>query len=397
LKMKDSASGKNYFASMDSLRGLAAMTVVLFHFQLMPIWSSIRWIRKGALLVDFFFVLSGFVIALSYARKINSAQTVWDFQKKRFWRLYPLHLVILLVYLLVECAIYWVSLHPEILQLASNPQPFKVNNLGTFFSNLFLVQAMNLHKGLSFNGPSWSISVEFYTYLLFALVVWFAGPKRWVKACAVMSVLGALTLVALDAPLTSYYDYGFFRCIYSFFAGACCFAIYDRYKDLDWQVSPLKLSALMGVTVMFVMYAKGYLQFALPPLYGMVILGLLFENGSKPINRVLMVAPLRYLGRISYSLYMTHILIWYFFNLIFIDLWPLPMKANKWGNMQFDLPIWQQLAYSVAGLAIVIGVSELTYRWIEDRFRIKSKRKVELEPQVAPQLPKDQTSTAMSS
>ena len=68
-----------------------------------PIASN-AFVDNAWLMVDFFFVLSGFVIALNYQGAIRSGASLLEFQYRRFFRLYPLHLVMLLVFLLLECA-----------------------------------------------------------------------------------------------------------------------------------------------------------------------------------------------------------------------------------------------------------------------------------------------------
>src|SRR6266496_1761059 len=93
-----------FFAPLESLRGLAALVVVIYH----AVWSNpvtgLHFFQNGALMVDFFFVLSGFVIAHSYGGKLRSFTENVRFLFLRIGRLYPLHLAFLLVFLGIEVA-----------------------------------------------------------------------------------------------------------------------------------------------------------------------------------------------------------------------------------------------------------------------------------------------------
>ena len=93
---------------------MAAMLVVLFHIPgWHPMIHDIPFIRNGYLMVDLFFVLSGFVIYRAYADGIGSFSHLGKFQFLRAGRLFPVHLVMLGVFLLIECAKYLVPFHRD--------------------------------------------------------------------------------------------------------------------------------------------------------------------------------------------------------------------------------------------------------------------------------------------
>jgi peptidoglycan/LPS O-acetylase OafA/YrhL len=75
--------------SFETFRGIFALTIVLHHLKINTFIYESNFIQNGGLVVDFFFVLSGFVISYNYAGKINTKKDLIDFQKKRFYRLYP--------------------------------------------------------------------------------------------------------------------------------------------------------------------------------------------------------------------------------------------------------------------------------------------------------------------
>ncbi|WP_457832877.1 acyltransferase family protein, partial [Staphylococcus aureus] len=142
-----------------------ALLVVFYHI---PNWNplfDIGIVRSGYLMVHLFFVLSGFVIYNAYAARIDSAQDLMRFQFLRFGRLYPVHLLFLLVYVLFEVAKYVGQARLGI--VSPNSQPFRENSVTALVQQIFLVQAIGPSgHPTSFNTPAWSISVEFYTYLI---------------------------------------------------------------------------------------------------------------------------------------------------------------------------------------------------------------------------------------
>ena len=87
---------------LETFRGIFALIIVLHHLKIETFIQKSNLIINGGLVVDFFFVLSGFVISLNYIDKINSKSDLINFQKKRFLRLYPLHILTLFVFILIE-------------------------------------------------------------------------------------------------------------------------------------------------------------------------------------------------------------------------------------------------------------------------------------------------------
>jgi peptidoglycan/LPS O-acetylase OafA/YrhL len=158
---------------LTSLRGLAAWWVVLFHMRaLLAPWLPgpvLAFLGAGNIAVDLFFLLSGFVIYLNYAERLESGRvSAKEFLFRRFARIYPLHLLILLGFLLyVSAALLFGSARIE------------DENFDYFVASLFLVQNWGFTDALKWNVPAWSISTEFAAYLLFpALLAIFAPWRR---------------------------------------------------------------------------------------------------------------------------------------------------------------------------------------------------------------------------
>src|ERR1043165_8878053 len=90
-------AGNSRFDHLDGLRGIAALSVMIGHIRWPSAIAGLPPFHNTSLWVDFFFVLSGFVIAHAYFEKISAGMTVTTFMARRFARLYPLHLLMLFV------------------------------------------------------------------------------------------------------------------------------------------------------------------------------------------------------------------------------------------------------------------------------------------------------------
>ena len=153
---------------LDSLRGLASLIIVIFHFKIGSFLNN-PFTDKGYMMVDFFFILSGFVISLNYLDRIYDFVSLKKFMIKRFFRLYPIHLTTLLIWLILETIKYLFYINNLLSPIEDN-LPFTKNNIFSFLQHLFFMQNI-FSSQLTWNGISWSASVEFYTYLVFSFTL----------------------------------------------------------------------------------------------------------------------------------------------------------------------------------------------------------------------------------
>lgn len=195
---------------LESIRGLAALLVVFSHI---PLWNThleFSVVQNGYLMVELFFVLSGFVIYNAYHNKITSFRHFLGFQFLRLGRLYPIHFLFLIFFLVIELSKY-VALERYNINLGT--LPFERSNLNSFMQHLLLVQAIGpTENANNFNVPAWSISVEFYTYMIFACILLLA---RRIKNI-LFTVLFATSIILLVSKET----FGFpslIRCTTGFF------------------------------------------------------------------------------------------------------------------------------------------------------------------------------------
>lgn len=295
------------FHELDSLRAFAALGVVGWHytnhFKAAPLTDlMLPFYRHGLLLVDFFFVLSGFVLAHAFWREERRTRLTGNLLA-RIGRLYPLHLVTLLL----VAGLQWVLTGP----LGNPPFIYRFNDAYDFLLNAVLLNRTGLERGFSFNAPSWSISTEFLVNLLFLGAI--ALPRRCGPAC-----LGALFALSLAAVMKNGLvadlrfggiDQDIFRTIFGFLIGVGTQRLHRRIVigsgPPGWLMDVVALSAM----ALFLLYcARGTLSPAgdaasTALLFPALILAVL---RSRRIKSVLTLKPLTYLGEISLSIYLIH-------------------------------------------------------------------------------------------
>jgi peptidoglycan/LPS O-acetylase OafA/YrhL len=291
------------FSALDGWRGLAALAVVLFHSPFQCHFQESQLVQNSYLLVDFFFVLSGFVISHSYLRRLRRPGGLGSFVIRRIGRLWPLHVFMLGAFVLLELV---KLLLIDKGQFEHRTPPFSGgNSLASLFASLFLAQSLGLFSSVTWNAPSWSISVEFYTYVLFAVAAW--AIRRNLVPVAIVLIVGSLWIIVKFAHgfMGVGVDYGLFRCIAGFFMGYLTYRVYCA----GWirpvgGAMPLETVAL-ALALLFLLYAgRDMPTLAAPFVFSLVVFVFALERG--PISRLLRHQPFRALGEWSYSVYMVH-------------------------------------------------------------------------------------------
>jgi peptidoglycan/LPS O-acetylase OafA/YrhL len=365
------------FEALDGWRGVCACLVVLFHFHgYSPIQTS-PLVRNSYLFVDFFFVLSGFVIAWNYASRLGSWPEVRRFLVLRVGRVYPLHVFMLFLFLAYETAKLLNGMGQ-----ATPPSTFSGETQpGAVLSNLFLVQSLHVHDSLTWNGPSWSISTEVWTYVIFALVSVTLGIRMWMlAAAAIVPPLALLYLSGTGMDVT--FDWGLLRCVFGFALGLVCYHLHKR-RPLDVATAGPVAATLVEASVVAAVVAfvsavdKTAWSLLAPFVFAVAVLVFASEGGA--VSRVFRTAPLRWLGKLSYSIYLTH----FFFVLIFPivvkrivqqDLWtPMPIGGGQYVLAYGRNDVEGTLFYA-AVIAITLAFSAFTYRWVETPGRDWSRR-----------------------
>jgi peptidoglycan/LPS O-acetylase OafA/YrhL len=350
---------------LESLRGIAALLVVFFH---VPKWNSflnVRIINNGYLMVELFFVLSGFVIFNAYCDNIKTGRDLLRFQFLRFGRLYPVHILFVLVFLLIEALKYMAQSGFGI--VSPNTQPFRENNFTALVQHIFLVQAIGPSGSpLTFNVPSWSISVEFYTYLIFGCVA-LLGRNGY------QYLIFSLIAVASVVLLVSAAGFGFedmLRCLGGFFIG-CLTAV--SVKNATLKVSRFASVILFLTIIAFLQFktSKAY-DVAIYFLTAGLIAALVLQKGGL-LNGVLRLRIFVWLGSISYALYMSHEAVEWIANQIFRVVLKAPEVIAPSGR---SIPQLSGFSAIVGVSFIVIlsfVVSSLVYKFVEKPWRERSR------------------------
>ncbi|MGL4240456.1 MAG: acyltransferase family protein, partial [Beijerinckiaceae bacterium] len=204
---------------LDSYRFIAASLICLYHFNkadVLGLQGLSQAFLNVQLMVDFFFCLSGFVIAKTYLGKVNDGASYRSFMWKRVVRLYPLHLVTLGVGILGGMLVGAGNLQP-----GTNPDVFSTKAI---LANLTLTHSLGVTSYGSFNIPSWSISAEMFVYALFPLMA-FAVTRLSARANVAL-ILGyvAVTIAVREALglrdwTLAWYDGGALRAVPTFWTG----------------------------------------------------------------------------------------------------------------------------------------------------------------------------------
>lgn len=301
------ASAPSEVAALTSLRGVLALWVVLYHFWndtliLFPAMNAASpLIRVGHMAVPAFFMLSGFVLAYNYGdrfRELRRAEFV-RFLCLRLARIYPVHLVTLFVVLLMV--------------VASGRLGYQLTDAGytsrDFVLNLFLVQTWVPDFALNWNYPSWSISSEWFAYLLFPPAV--AGGLRHLTTPLRASVAVGILLAAAVAVMNCWRPWPFYELILvvpTFFAGAASYFVLRGRIDTSrsgvgrWIPEGIVLAAAASTFVSSPEIVTASLLVC--PLGLILVLAWLGNSCHVPWS----ARPAVFLGEVSYSLYMTHTL-----------------------------------------------------------------------------------------
>jgi peptidoglycan/LPS O-acetylase OafA/YrhL len=359
---------------LTGVRFLAAIWVVLYHFQFM-IFGLVPELRPagflfdaGYLAVDLFFVLSGYIIAYQYLAAFPGGRgTPGQYRRfliKRLARIYPLQFVTLLIAVAVILT--------GVLLGVAIPYPENFTVWGAV-QDLLLIRGWEPFPHQGWNFPAWSLSAEWFAYLLFPAVALLVGAARRLRGrgpgrapgsgrvglllvlagCLVVEGLGAWLLPSFNGmphPLV--------RVVAGFVAGAAIFALgAPRIRPGILAVVGLLALALLLTTAGRIEPDPARAVAALL-LAGVVVAGL--AGGGGPGIRWLASGPLEYGGRISYGIYMIHgIVLMIFGALLAVLVQKVPQE------LVLQWPVIARVALLLIPFAVVLGLGALLYHAVE--------------------------------
>lgn len=295
--------------TFEILRFAAALVTFFGHYIHFFVWqkTEVSWFNDinpeiGELAVPIFFMLSGAIFAHTYGNSIVvNKTTFFSFVKKRFARLYPLHILALILVVVLQ-AIVWRR-HGEYFM-------YQFNDLKHFLLQLFFISNWTLFEaGPNFNGPVWSVSHEVFLYLCFFLFFYCSSKVKSKN----LFILGCYAAIYFSNPGTFIYDAtGNFRNTYmlkSLFAFMTGVFIYQAYRIIlryDWREQAL-LSALFVIGLKMASFQL--LSYGIPhghwaPIA--IFLLLLINTYFRLENHPKLHRQCFELGNLTYSSYLLH-------------------------------------------------------------------------------------------
>jgi peptidoglycan/LPS O-acetylase OafA/YrhL len=315
---------KSHYQILDGLRGVASVLVVVFHvFEAFNGGSRfVQIINHGYLAVDFFFLLSGFVVAYAYDDRWGKL-TQWDFYKRRLVRLQPM----VVMGSLIGAALFYFQASPTVFPLIAGTPLWKMLGITLIGCTLIPVPISMDIRGWQemhpVNGPAWSLFFEYIANILYAVIV-----RRFSKLILsiFVSLAGCLLIAYLvfgsQGDLIGGWSLnkeqlfiGFTRVLYPFFAGVLLSRLGKliHIKNAFWWCSVLIVVSMSIPRIggehhvwMNGLYEAFCVIVIFPLIVAMGAGGVLHSQQSAKISK--------FFGDISYPLYITHYPLIYLFT-----------------------------------------------------------------------------------
>ncbi len=369
-------TGQAKLPALTGLRAVAALWVLSLHFGegVSATWPRVvrSALSSGFIGVDLFFVLSGFILAWNYLHEDGTLSV----SRPEFWRARAARIL----------PVYYISLFLSLplfllMQFRNGVTPSSIRGaIVTGVTSLTLTQSWVSPFSYLWNNPGWSLSVELFFYLAFPwLVAWITRWPlvkllRWVAGLYIVTIAAAYLFVALHPhPPTWKWEPVIDYCIWISWLGcnplvhahefllgiAVCLWLREeqRGKRPEWMRGPAAVGvALFGLVVLAAF--RGPIPFmpALAgihsPLFALLIYGLAKQRGT--LARILSTPVFVFLGEISYSLYLTHVTVWFY-----VDGFNREHSFLRPGSM---------LNFCFC-LALSLGIAAAIYKGVEEPYR----------------------------
>lgn len=381
-------ASKPRYAILDGLRGVAALVVILFHgFETYIPFFGTQHINHGYLAVDFFFVLSGFVIGYAYDDRWDRMST-WSFFKRRLIRLHPM---VVAGTLFGACLFFFGE--SDYFSLIGGTEPWK------FFLCIVLGLLMiPAGTGLdirgwgetnSLNGPNWSLTFEYIGNILYAFVLrrlptvvlgmlFVASAFLTMNLALGWDVFGFFAQPKYDViggwSITPDQMYvGFSRLLYPFLCGLLISRLLPKFITKENPSgSPLGIRggfwwASLLLVVLFAVPQIGgkscvadglYQVFAIVVMFPVIVL---IGAGSKTTDKR-SAKWCETLGNLSYPLYITH--------------FPLMYMQMAWVSSHKDSPVWHHVVLNLGILLVAIGIAWAFLKLYDEPVRAWLKKKL---------------------
>ena len=381
-------ASKPRYEILDGLRGVAAIMVILFHCleTYIPVFGT-QHINHGYLAVDFFFVLSGFVIGYAYDDRWGK-MSYWNFFKRRLIRLHPM-----VIAGTVVGACFFFFAEGENFPLIGTVEPWKFDLC--FVMGLLMIPAgpsldiRGWQEFNSFNGPNWSLTFEYIGNILYALVLR--------KLPAIVLAVLCVSSIFMTMDMTLGWDVfglfaepkfdviggwaitpdqlyiGFGRLLYPFLCGLLISRILPKHMtEKNPSGSPLGMrggfwwASLLLVILFSVPQIGGkagvadglYQLFAIVVMFPIIVL---IGAGSKTTDAK-SAKWCETLGNLSYPLYITH--------------YPLMYVQMAWVATHRNSPVWHHLILNIGLFILSIGIAWALLKLYDEPVRAWLKKKL---------------------
>jgi peptidoglycan/LPS O-acetylase OafA/YrhL len=312
-------TSKPHYPILDGLRGVAAILVIIYHlFEAYYPVPAHHPEHHGYLAVDFFFLLSGFVVGYAYDDRWEKGMSVWDFFKIRLIRLHPL----VLLGVLIGAIGFWYDPYTNGMQHVSLPQLVGVMLIGLTLLPSPDIRGWNETHPL--DGPCWSLLQEYIANLIYAL---FGRRMSKIVLLVIVVVSGtALTIVAVwHGDLATGWGYDTFwiavvRMMFPFFAGLLLFRTGRLIKvPMAFPVCSLFLIVLFFLPTFKYngLYEAACIILGFPLLVALGAGGQISGWWARLCN---------FLGAISYPVYITHYPFIYIYTAWVVNKKPEPQQ-----------------------------------------------------------------------
>ncbi len=358
--------GTNRILELDGLRGLAIALVILFHVQLMfPARSPL--LGKAMLFgwsgVDLFFVLSGFLIGgilLDHRETENYFST---FYARRFFRIVPVYFAVVVLYFLVA---HLGVIRDEVFYNVGQPMPWYTYL--SFTNNLWIAR----HDTMAMFLPvSWSLAVEEQFYLTLPLTIRFLPRRAVLPFVSSVALLGAgfRAWACWHGLVTQNQAYvlPFFRADALLIGVICAVLVRDR-RCVAWleghRWALLAAASALAVTIIRVgtaLPAEGATPRTPLMIFGLTLVAIFYATlllmavvrPYAPISAALCFRPLRFLGNVSYCVYLLHEGI---LNVFAKEIWPQLHLGRAWE--------WPLMAIAVG---VILLIAQFSWKLLESK------------------------------
>ena len=334
--------------ALTSLRGVAAMAVVLQHFSATAQEHAAVTIPSivphGYIAVDLFFILSGFIMSYTYSEKfiISGFRATPDFLGRRVARIAPLNVFVVTAVTIAGLISFWKF---------GTYTFFESDDLTfDYLANVFMLQGLGV--GANLNGPSWSISTEFAAYLLFPILV--VAVFRYRFSCF-LSVAVSIVTLGWIASFQPRYGLGadsgipsILRCFSEFTIGMVAFRVYRletirRFFGHDAITFGLAIGCALSMALRVDVPAVA--------MFPALIISCALNQGRAAA--LLTTRVPYFLGVVSYSLYLIH-----------SPLRPVELDLVRVVHPS-PLSFSYALLFAAAGSASIVPFAWLAYNFVE--------------------------------